>query len=92
MRGKDDEGLTRRELLKGAGSMAACTGFWMTGLRHSTAFGAKKDTIIVGMTQEAVQLNPLLYVLDGPEGMVEDCVFDALCDIDEKGYLFPIWP
>jgi len=89
MRGKGNEGLTRREFLKRSGKIAAGTGFWMTSLGRSPAFGAKKDTMIVGMTQEAVLLNPLLYVLDGPEGMVEDCVFDALCDIDENGVFVP---
>ncbi|MEE4605450.1 MAG: hypothetical protein V2J65_29500, partial [Desulfobacteraceae bacterium] len=46
---------------------------------------AAKKSVIVGMTQEPVNFNPLLYVNSGTEEVPEACMFDALWDINEKG-------
>jgi len=44
-----------------------------------------RDRIILGMTQEPVQFNPILFVNAGTENVPEACLFDALWDIDDKG-------
>ena len=46
---------------------------------------AAKKSVIIGMTQEPVNFNPLLYVNSGVETVPEACVFDALWDVNEKG-------
>jgi peptide/nickel transport system substrate-binding protein len=43
----------------------------------------------VGVTQEAVNLNPLLYVNTGVETCVEFLVFDSLWKIDPEGKFIP---
>lgn len=48
-----------------------------------------RDRIIIGMTQEPVQFNPLLYVNAGTENVPEACLFDALWDVDDKGEFIP---
>ena len=50
---------------------------------------AAKKSVIVGMTQEPVNFNPLLYVNSGTEEVPEACMFDALWDINEKGEFIP---
>jgi peptide/nickel transport system substrate-binding protein len=50
---------------------------------------AAKKSVIVGMTQEPVNFNPLLYVNSGTEEVPEACMFDALWDINEKGEFVP---
>ncbi|MEE4263456.1 MAG: peptide ABC transporter substrate-binding protein [Desulfobacteraceae bacterium] len=50
---------------------------------------AAKNSVIVGMTQEPVNFNPLLYVNSGTEEVPEACMFDALWDINEKGEFVP---
>ncbi len=48
-----------------------------------------RERIIIGMTQEPVQFNPLLYVNAGTENVPEACMFDALWDVDDKGDFIP---
>ena len=48
-----------------------------------------RERIILGMTQEPVQFNPLLYVNAGTENVPEACMFDALWDVDDKGDFIP---
>ena len=50
---------------------------------------AAKTSVIVGMTQEPVNFNPLLYVNSGTEEVPEACLFDALWDVNEKGEFVP---
>ena len=50
---------------------------------------AAKKSVIIGMTQEPVNFNPLLYVNSGTEEVPEACMFDALWDINEKGEFVP---
>ena len=45
--------------------------------------------MILGVTQEAVNFNPLLYVNTGVETSVEFIVFDALWKIDPDGAFVP---
>ncbi len=44
---------------------------------------------MVGVTQEAVNFNPLLYVNTGVETCVEFTVFDSLWKIDPQGKFIP---
>jgi peptide/nickel transport system substrate-binding protein len=48
-----------------------------------------RDRIILCMTQEPVQFNPLLFVNAGTENVPEACMFDALWDIDDSGNFIP---
>jgi peptide/nickel transport system substrate-binding protein len=50
---------------------------------------AAKKSVIIGMTQEPVNFNPLLYVNSGTEEVPEACMFDALWDVNEKGEFVP---
>ncbi len=50
---------------------------------------AAKKSVILGMTQEPVNFNPLLYVNSGTEEVPEACMFDALWDVNEKGEFIP---
>jgi peptide/nickel transport system substrate-binding protein len=59
------------------------------GIRTGHAQSVNKDRVILGMTQEAVQFNPLLYVNTGTENVPETCMFDALWDVDEQGNFVP---
>lgn len=85
------KGLTRREFLKTTGkvTVGAAVGASTLGMLNSTAHAAKKTNMIIGMTQEAVQYNPVLYVNCGTENVPEACVFDALWDVNEKGVFVP---
>jgi len=91
MRDKKRKGLTRREFLKTTGktAAAAAVGAGALGMLRPSAHAAKKTNMILGMTQEAVQYNPLLYVNCGTENVPEACVFDALWDVNEKGEFVP---
>ncbi len=59
------------------------------GIRSGHAQSINKDRVILGMTQEPVQFNPLLWVNAGTENIPEVCMFDALWDVDEKGNFIP---
>ena len=77
--------ITRRTLGKvGLGAAAV-------PLAAPTVWGQaiNRDRIILCMTQEPVQFNPLLYVNAGTENVPEACMFDALWDIDETGTFIP---
>jgi peptide/nickel transport system substrate-binding protein len=77
-------GITRRQALAGvAGGLAAPL------ILPARAQSINRDRIIVAMTQEAVQFNPLLYVNTGTENVPETCMFDALWDVNEKGEFIP---
>ena len=74
-------GVTRREFIKATGLAAAGTAIAGAGvgLTGRSAWAKKKNNVIIGMTQEPVQFNPLLYVNSGTEEVPEACMFDALC-------------
>lgn len=59
------------------------------GVRLGHAQSINKERLILGMTQEPVQFNPLLWVNAGTENIPEVCMFDALWDVDEKGNFIP---
>ena len=61
------------------------------GLAAPAAWGQaiNRDRIILAMTQEPVQFNPLLYVNAGTENVPEACLFDALWDVDDSGAFIP---
>jgi peptide/nickel transport system substrate-binding protein len=82
--------MTRRDFIKTAGAVTAGTAFIGTGLSlfPNRAWAAKKN-VIVGMTQEPVNFNPLLYVNSGTEEVPEACMFDALWDMNDKGEFVP---
>ena len=82
--------VTRRQFIKTAGLAAAGAAFAGSAvvLTPSPAL-AKKNNVIIGMTQEPVNFNALLYVNSGTEEVPEACVFDALWDVDEKGQFVP---
>ena len=77
-------GFTRRSILAGGAAAAA-------GLRAPAVWGQSinRDRIILAMTQEPVQFNPLLFVNAGTENVPEACLFDALWDIDTAGNFIP---
>lgn len=70
----------RGALLAGAGLLAAPS-------VHAQSLN--RDRVILAMTQEPVQFNPLLYVNAGTENVPEACLFDALWDVDDKGAFIP---
>lgn len=73
--------LTRRSALgAGAALLAAPT-------VHAQSLN--RERIILGMTQEPVQFNPLLFVNAGTENVPEACMFDALWDVDASGNFIP---
>ncbi len=83
--------MTRREFIKATGMVAAGTAIAGAGvgLTAHPAWAKKKKNVIIGMTQEPVQFNPLLYVNSGTEEVPEACMFDALWDVNEKGHFIP---
>ncbi len=97
--------LDRRQVLAGAaaigtalgagGAKALTLGGGLADLAGSPSpmlqrvAGAEAGTVILGLTQEAVNFNPLLYVNTGVETSVEFAVFDSLWKIDETGKFVP---
>jgi peptide/nickel transport system substrate-binding protein len=79
-------GLSRRGVI--AGGLAAPM-VLAEGVRRGHAQAINKDRIILGMTQEPVQFNPLLWVNAGTENIPEVCMFDALWDVDDSGNFIP---
>ncbi len=73
----------RRQLLAGGAAMMA-----LSGTRPARAAGAAGQCVL-GVTQEAVNFNPLLYVNTGVETSVEYIVFDAPWQIGPDGKFFP---
>lgn len=86
----DHKKMTRRDFIKTTGAVAAGTAIsaGAMSLWPSKAW-AKKNNVIVGMTQEPVNFNPLLYVNSGTEEVPEACMFDALWDVNEMGQFIP---
>jgi peptide/nickel transport system substrate-binding protein len=79
------EGFRRRALLGAAGAGLTLP----AGLARPALAQQNRERIILGMTQEPVQFNPLLYVNAGTENVPEACLFDALWDVDETGAFIP---
>ncbi len=77
---------TMRCLLTTFGLLAMACGLLIIAVQPVSA---AKNSVIVGMTQEPVNFNPLLYVNSGTEEVPEACMFDALWDINEKGEFVP---
>ncbi|MGE0715613.1 MAG: ABC transporter substrate-binding protein, partial [Alphaproteobacteria bacterium] len=86
---KSRNGITRRRFLAAAGTTAAASAVGVGGLAAPAVAQQNRDRIILGMTQEPVQFNPLLYVNAGTENVPEACMFDALWDVDDKGAFIP---
>lgn len=98
-------GLDRRQLLAGAAALGTALGASTAkaftlgtgagGLAEAPSdlltrvAGTEAGTLIYGLTQEAVNFNPLLYVNTGVETSVEFAVFDSLWKIDETGKFIP---
>ena len=51
--------------------------------------GKKNNSVIIAMTQEPMQFNPLLYEIAGTESVPESMMFDALWDVRENGDFVP---
>src|ERR1700720_81059 len=91
-----DATVTRRSVLRGGGALglslpllgglAPAVGL---GLVPSAARAAAPGQCVLGVTQEAVNFNPLLYVNTGVETSVEFIVFDALWKIHPSGKFIP---
>ncbi len=75
--------ISRRGVLAGSAGAA-------TMLAAPTVWGQSinRERVILAMTQEPVQFNPLLYVNAGTENVPEACLFDALWDVNDKGEFF----
>lgn len=80
---------TRREFMKTTGYVAFSTVIAGSVLGITNPAWAAKKSVIVGMTQEPVNFNPLLYVNSGTEEVPEACMFDALWDINHLGEFIP---
>ncbi len=81
------KGITRRDFIKTTGALTAFAAAASMGIPRRA--WAKKNNVIIGMTQEPVNFNALLYVNSGTEEVPEACVFDALWDINDKGEFVP---
>jgi len=79
--------MTRRDFIKTTGALTAVAA--AAGMGIPRRAWAKKNNVIIGMTQEPVNFNALLYVNSGTEEVPEACVFDALWDINDKGEFVP---
>ena len=86
-----ERGLSRRDvLLAGLALPALGGGVGVSSLLLSDpAKAASAGQCVVGVTQEAVNFNPLLYVNTGVETCVEFIVFDSLWQIDPQGKFIP---
>ena len=86
-----ERGLSRRDvLLAGLALPALGGGVGVSSLLLSDpARAATAGQCVVGVTQEAVNFNPLLYVNTGVETCVEFIVFDSLWQIDPQGKFIP---
>lgn len=73
--------VSRRGILAGSATLLAAPAVWGQSIN--------RDRIILAMTQEPVQFNPLLYVNAGTENVPEACLFDALWDVNERGEFIP---
>ncbi len=80
---------TRREFIKTTSCAALSTAIGGSLLGMAGPAYAAKKSVIVGMTQEPVNFNPLLYVNSGTEEVPEACMFDALWDVNHLGEFIP---
>jgi len=80
---------TRREFMKTTGYVTFSTVIAGSVLGITNPAWAAKKSVIVGMTQEPVNFNPLLYVNSGTEEVPEACMFDALWDVNHLGEFIP---
>ncbi len=83
----NQKGITRRDFIKTTGMLTAGAAAASIGIPRQA--WAKKNNVIIGMTQEPVNFNALLYVNSGTEEVPEACVFDALWDMNAKGEFVP---
>lgn len=85
---KPGPSLNRRDLLRTGSLLGLSLSFAgaLTGL-GATQAAAAAGQLVIGVTQEAVNFNPLLYVNTGVETSVEYIVFDALWKFDPAGKL-----
>ena len=83
---RSNGGFTRRGVL--ASGLAAPL-VLASGVRLGHAQAQNRDRLILGMTQEPVQFNPMLWVNAGTENIPERCMFDALWDVNEMGEFVP---
>jgi peptide/nickel transport system substrate-binding protein len=81
------KGMTRRDFIKTTGALTVCAA--AAGIGIPSRAWAKKNNVIIGMTQEPVNFNALLYVNSGTEEVPEACVFDALWDVNDMGEFVP---
>jgi peptide/nickel transport system substrate-binding protein len=88
--------LSRRDLLRHSGAlglalplMGGLTSAAGIAVATAPARAAAAGQLVLGVTQEAVNFNPLLYVNTGVETSVEFIVFDALWKIDPSGAFVP---
>lgn len=89
--------ISRRQILGGAAVLGAATiaggahafpvalGERPASLEVIKVAGTPSGTVVLGVTQEAVNFNPLLYVNTGIDTIVEVAVFDSPWTINEKG-------
>jgi peptide/nickel transport system substrate-binding protein len=86
-----ERGPSRRDvLLAGLALPALGGGIGVSSLLLSDpARAASPGQCVFGVTQEAVNFNPLLYVNTGVETAVEMTVFDSLWKIDPQGKFVP---
>jgi peptide/nickel transport system substrate-binding protein len=89
MSGTSGNRVSRRQVLSGAAKVAALAVTGTGSLATSALAQQSKDRIILAMSQEPVQFNPLLYVNTGTENVPESCMFDALWDVNENGEFIP---
>ena len=89
MSGTNGNGVSRRQVLSGAAKAAVLAVTGTGGLAAPAIAQQSKDRIILAMSQEPVQFNPLLYVNTGTENVPESCMFDALWDVNENGEFIP---
>ena len=89
MSGTSANRVSRRQVLSGAAKVAALAVTGTGGLAAPALAQQSKDRIILAMSQEPVQFNPLLYVNTGTENVPESCMFDALWDVNENGEFIP---
>lgn len=80
---KDSLSIRRRELLAGTAALVAL------GATRSANAAGTPGQLIIGMNEEAVNFNPLLYVNTGVETSVEFIVFDAPWKLDPSGAFIP---
>lgn len=62
---------------------------WLCVMPNAAWANKKNNTVIIGMTQEVVQFNPLLYTNPGTDNVPESCMFDALWDVRADGSFTP---